>query len=326
MQKWFLPHRDTHQKARLITWQALLVYALLFILLQNGIKIFSLAKPGVLGTSSSITQQKIIELTNAERSKIGLPPVVENAALSQAAGKKAANMFEENYWAHFAPSGKSPWDFILSSGYKFVYAGENLAKNFANSEDVVAAWMNSPSHRENVVNPKYRDIGIAVEDGILNGQKTTLVVQEFGSTNNQLVALAPTELVAQVARNMPEASVEPEVQVVPVAAFREQATQPRVVTLQQTLPATAIPDPLFDPFQASKVISVSIISILMILIFVDFMVLKRRGVFRISSHHFAHMAVLSLAAATIFSIKSGEISNGIQFRAPDSESRIMGVE
>ena len=156
-----------------------------------------------------------------------------------------------------------------------------------------------------------------------------MVVQEFGSRNAPAIAGVPTEVALQAVEIVPtpvsSPSVSKEVQVVPVAAFQQQATEPRVAILPQTLPAVT-EKPLFDPFQASKVISVSIISILMILIFVDFMVLKRRGVFRISSHHFAHMAVLSLAAATIFSIKSGEISNGIQFRAPDSESRIMGVE
>lgn len=66
-------------------------------------------------------------------------------------------MFDENYWAHFAPSGKSPWDFILGSGYKFTFAGENLAKNFYNSQDVMNAWMASKvGHKENLLNSKYQ--------------------------------------------------------------------------------------------------------------------------------------------------------------------------
>src|SRR3989338_9588678 len=182
--KWFIPHRDTHKKAHLISWEAFIFYILIFIFLQVGFSILGYAKPCLLVISSNITNQKIIELTNAERAKQGLSVVKENEALNKAAYLKGMNMFEENYWAHFAPSGKSPWDFMTRAGYRFVFAGENLAKNFSNSDDVVVAWMNSPSHRENIINGKYRDIGIAVEDGVLSGQSTTLVVQMFGTTDN----------------------------------------------------------------------------------------------------------------------------------------------
>ena len=169
---WFLPHKDTHKKAHLISWEAILIYVLFFMLLQVGFSIISYTKPGVLGITANIDQKKVIELTNIEREKKGLPPVLENEALDKAARLKAENMFSENYWAHFAPSGKTPWDFILGAGYHFTFAGENLAKNFYSSDEVVAAWMASPTHRDNLLNSHYKDIGIAVTEGILNGQKT----------------------------------------------------------------------------------------------------------------------------------------------------------
>ena len=181
--KFFIPHRDTHKKAHLLSLEALALYLLIFVLLQASFKIIEFTNPGILGISSNITVQGIIELTNVEREKKGLQPLSENTSLNSAATLKSANMFFENYWAHFSPTGKKPWDFILSSDYRFTFAGENLAKNFENNEDVVEAWMNSPSHRENLLNPKYKDVGIAVEDGIINGQKTTLVVQMFGTTS-----------------------------------------------------------------------------------------------------------------------------------------------
>src|SRR3989344_7797598 len=183
LHNWFLPHKDTHQKAHLLSWEGLVIYILLFILLQVSLSIIGYAKPGVLGISGNIDQKRLIELTNIERQKNGLSPVSENSALDQAAELKAQNMFQENYWAHFAPSGKTPWDFISGAGYKFTYAGENLAKNFTSAEAVVAAWMASQTHRDNLLNSKYKDIGIAVVEGVLNGQKTTLIVQEFGTTD-----------------------------------------------------------------------------------------------------------------------------------------------
>lgn len=301
LHKWFLPHRDTHQKAHLISWRGLTVYIMLFVLLQSTFTWLDFSKPGVLGTSSSITRQQIIELTNAERAKNGLPPLSENSALDSAAEGKAANMFSENYWAHFAPSGKTPWDFILGSGYRFSVAGENLAKNFSNSNDVVVAWMNSPSHKENIVNSKYKDIGIAVEDGVINGQKTTLVVQMFGTTS--LLAAGPGPKIDN-----------PVPTVIPKGEFVKKSEialiQPAVAAETRTAQA------LFDPFVISKVFGLGVIAFVVILLTVDFWVLRKRGVFRITSHHLAHMAILGVAAATIISKNPGEVGNGIIFQGP----------
>ncbi|MBI4038993.1 hypothetical protein HY384_03480 [Candidatus Daviesbacteria bacterium] len=285
---WFLPHKDTHKKAHLISWEGLLIYILLFIFLQVGFSIISYTKPGVLGIDSDIDQKTIIELSNIERQKMGLAPVSENAALDKAAELKAQNMFSENYWAHFAPSGKSPWDFILGSGYKFTYAGENLAKNFYKSDDVVAAWMASPTHRDNLLNPKYKDIGIAVVEGVLNGQKTTLVVQMFGTSQ----ALAAD----------PSVQIQGKQIVVPAQDLTNK--QALTLSVTQIKPETKL---LIDPYLVSKWGGFSVIVLIATLLVADFWILRRRGVFRFSSHHIAHMALLSLAAGSLFVINPGAI-------------------
>lgn len=275
--KWFIPHRDTHQKAHLLSWEALLIYVLLFIFLQVGFSLVSYAKPGLLGISSNIDQKKLIELTNIERAKKGLGPVVENEALDKAAYLKGMNMFEENYWSHFAPSGKSPWDFILGSGYKFTYAGENLAKNFYNSSDVVEAWMNSPTHRDNLLNGKYKDIGIAVVEGTLDGVQTTLVIQEFGTTE-----VIPAQ--------NPQVNVSGKQVLVPQQDYQKPTL---VAAVQQTqAPIKA----LIDPYIFTKSAGVGVVSVIVVLLFIDALVLKKRGIIRPLSHHIAHLAIVSLAA------------------------------
>lgn len=285
---WFLPHKDTHKKAHLLSWEGLVVYILFFIILQVGFSVISYTKPGVLGISGNIDQKILIELTNKERQKMGLPAVSENAALDKAASLKAQNMFAENYWAHFAPSGKTPWDFILGAGYKFTFAGENLAKNFTNSDDVVKAWMASPTHRDNLLNPKYQDIGIAVEEGVLNGQKTILVVQEFGSTSS--LAAKPTVDVQgqQIEVAKEDYNSRPELNLI--------ASETKVST-----------KPLFDQYQVYKTAGFSVIALVTVLLTLDIWVLRRRGVFRLSSHHVAHMALLSLAAGSLIVLNPGAI-------------------
>src|SRR3990172_3890597 len=95
--------------------------------------------------------------------------------------KKAQDMLDYGYWAHNSPTGKSPWVFIRSSGYNYVYAGENLARGFATADSVMKAWMASPDHRANVLSANYEDVGFAVKLGKLNGEETVLIVEELGS-------------------------------------------------------------------------------------------------------------------------------------------------
>ncbi len=279
-QNWFLPHKDTHKKAHLLSWEGLVIYILFFILLQVGFSIINYTKPGILGITSGIDQKKLIELTNAERQKVGLAPVVENTALDKAAAAKAQNMFQENYWAHFSPSGKTPWDFILGTGYRFTFAGENLAKNFYKSDDVVKAWVASPTHRDNLLNPKYKDIGIAVVEGVLNGQKTTLVVREFGTTDQSLAS-----------------SPSVDVQGKQIAVPREDFNKPELLASISETKLNV--KSLIDPYSVSRVAGLAVIILVSTLLVLDVWVLKRRGVFRISAHHIAHMALLSLAAGSL---------------------------
>lgn len=286
-QHWFIPHKDTHKKAHLVSWEGLVIYILIFILLQVGFSIINYVKPGILGISGNIDQKKIIELTNIERQKLGLGTVSENDALDKAASLKAQNMFEENYWAHFAPSGKTPWDFILGSGYKFTFAGENLAKNFSSSEEVVKAWMASPTHRDNLLNDKYKDIGMAVVEGNLNGQKTILVVQEFGTTQS-------------FTANKPSVDVQGK----QFALSPEEYNKPELIAAKfETTGVKA----LLDPIKVYKWAGLSLILLITTLLIIDIIVLKRRGVFRISSKHIAHMALLSLAAGSLLTLNPGVI-------------------
>lgn len=284
---WFIPHPDTHKKAHLLSLDALGAYIFLFLLLQVGLHVINIVRPGVLGTTSSITKEEVIRLTNIERQKLSLGAVSENTALDSAAEAKAQNMFAENYWAHFSPSGKDPWGFMKTAGYRFSFAGENLAKNFSDNQSVVTAWMNSPSHKENMVNTRYKDIGVAVEDGVLNGQHTTLVVQMFGTTEN-LAAAPPTINIEGQQHTVGEQQVD-------------QSPQSVASASKET------PKVLVDPYVVTKSFGMGLISLVLILLLVDFIVLRRRGVFRIASHHLAHMAVLGVAAATLLSSGPGSI-------------------
>lgn len=281
----FLPHPQTHKKAHLISIPALFVYICLFIVLQLGLSALQHFKPGVLGISSSVEVEQLIDLTNQQRQKEGLAPLKENSELDKAAQAKGENMFAENYWAHYSPSGKDPWGFIQGAGYKFSYAGENLARNFYTSSDVVNAWMASPSHKANIVNSHYEDIGIAVLEGNLQGQKTVLVVQEFGT---------PVETLAQApVINAPPQNLTP---------TSEQQVLPVTVQSSVSKPSFAI-----DPYKLTKSVGSGIIFMVMFLLLLDLYIIRRRAVVRLTSRHLPHLALLSVAASALFNMHPGGI-------------------
>jgi uncharacterized protein YkwD len=132
-------------------------------------------------SASDITPQKIIELANSDRSKEGLEILKENEKLDRSAMDKAEDMAQNDYFAHTSPKGLTPWHWIEEEDYDYAYAGENLAMDFNSIEKMNQAWLDSPTHRANILNEKYKDIGVAVREGTINGHSTIIVVQQFGS-------------------------------------------------------------------------------------------------------------------------------------------------
>lgn len=131
--------------------------------------------------ASSVNINDLNYYANIERNNAGLASLNLNPMLNTAALNKANHMIANNYWAHVAPDGMTPWNFIDASGYVYSTAGENLALHYTSSNGVVAGWMASPSHKANVMNDQYTDVGYAVVDGVLLGNQTTLVVAMYGS-------------------------------------------------------------------------------------------------------------------------------------------------
>ena len=130
---------------------------------------------------SFLTKAGVIQWANIQREQYGLPLFKENAALNISAELKAQDMFTEQYFAHSSPSGEGVGDLAKIVGYEFITIGENLAfGNFKNDEALVQGWMDSPGHRENILNARYQEIGVAVLKGIFEGRSVWLAAQHFG--------------------------------------------------------------------------------------------------------------------------------------------------
>ena len=160
-----------------------------------------------------VVSSDLVEFTNQERAKAGLSPLLINQKLILAAQKKAQDMIDKGYFAHTSPDGLSPWYWLDKAGYKYVAAGENLARDFADSDYLHSAWMNSSSHKANILNKNYQEIGIAVIEGEVNGKKTTIAVEFFGKSPS--LALKTTTIAKEEVK--PIAISETKIELPPVA-------------------------------------------------------------------------------------------------------------
>jgi len=132
-------------------------------------------------TAATLAAEKILEATNRERASAGLKPITAEKRLSDAASEKISDMIAKNYFAHVSPDGKGAGEWVKDAGYRYILIGENLAMgNFKDEEDLVAAWMASPGHRANILNPKFKEIGIAAKKGTIEGSSALIAVQIFG--------------------------------------------------------------------------------------------------------------------------------------------------
>lgn len=198
LKKYFIPHPENDHKPHILRERAVLSVALVVVILFFASLAGNYAVRNIKSLAA-IQSAFLVDLANEDRADLGLKQLALNDKLVSAASLKAADMAEKSYFAHISPEGKTPWYWIQKAGYTYIYAGENLAVNFDDSEDVEKAWMNSPTHKANIVNSKYSEIGISTSVGTYKGQKTTFVVQMFGSPKKSVISNIETSLAPKVA-------------------------------------------------------------------------------------------------------------------------------
>lgn len=294
----FVPHESNNHKPRVLHPYAYLFYIVFFLFFGVGTRIIHEVAPNILGIATNISVSDLLTLTNQKRASQGLGPLVLNSQLSQAASQKAADMFKDNYWAHFSPSGKSPWDFIINSGYRYSFAGENLAKDFNDSQSVMNAWIASSSHRDNILKTEYKDIGLAIINGTLNGQETTLVVQMFGTTPSS----------TNIAQNSPEKTeITPTVSQEPTPTVEINTPVSISIPINEVYIAGVKKTPLIDINSLNKGLTLLLLSLLIIVLTLDGILIWQRKTVRISGHNFAHLIFIGALLTVIWLTGRGSI-------------------
>ena len=216
----FVPSHHNAYRPHLLRRRSLLFLLALALLAEGALVANLIARQSSHDFLAAIIQSEIISLTNAERAQNKVAALKESPLLDRSAQAKADDMAERGYFAHKDPQGREPWVWIQEAGYDYQYAGENLAVRFVDSQDVVAGWMASPTHRANIIKPSYTDIGVGIAQGVYKGQPATFVVQYFAAPAVAVAAAATTSVAASSGTTTVAASV-PAVQILgvePIAA------------------------------------------------------------------------------------------------------------
>ena len=288
----FVPHEKNGFKPKLLHQDTLTVVLVVLLIINVSLKFIAQKQwTSILGVSMNVSQDDLIRYTNEERAQHGIPPLVYNKILSDAAADKANDMFTNDYWAHYSPTGTSPWTFFEKEGYKYTFAGENLAKDFSDSRSIVDAWMNSEKHRENILQSQYTEVGFAVREGVLQGKPTILVVQLFGTPEPSYVASRQQETTPQpkTIETTPKAAAKPAVAAV------------------QTKSNTVLRSAQFDAHTLVKRISIIVLGILLIALAIDLYFLERRGFARTGAKSYAHLVIIIVVVVGILIINPGSI-------------------
>ena len=191
----------------------LIAVFLVFSLILSVVVFAFKQNPSQTAFAGNYNSSDVIDAVNQERVKNNLPALKVNSKLMEASRNKADDMNANGYFAHISPIDGKKWSsFIRNSGYDYIEAGENLANGFDNSPDLVAAWMNSPTHRDNILNPNVDETGLAVKSGYLDGYPTIFVAQSFGKRD--VPAITPkadkTKSKAETAQT-PAKNIAPEI-------------------------------------------------------------------------------------------------------------------
>lgn len=215
-------------------------------------------------------------LTNGERQTQNLPTLTVSSILNKAAQMKADDMAANGYFAHTSPDGKTPWYWLEQAGYNYQYAGENLAINFSDSKDVTDAWMNSPTHKANIVKGNYTEIGTGVATGMYQGRQTVFVAQDYANPIPKAVEqIQPktVEVTPTIATTKESANV---------LGAETYQTQNETAQVVKNVPLTPIHQPTFwqmllaSPRNTTNIILYAVFGIIVIAL-LSYILIKRKN-------------------------------------------------
>jgi hypothetical protein len=239
LKKYFIPHEENGYKPHLLRPRTVAFLFLVMIVAEAAFLIGPMYFSSRSRLFGVILVNALVDGTNQNRVANSLPALTVSPLLQAAAEEKANDMVKNNYFAHTSPTGVTPWYWFENVGYAFSYAGENLAVNFSDSQDVTNAWMNSPEHRANILGVNFTQIGIATATGTYEGKPAVYVAELFGTPSAAPVAFVDT---AQAAGAPPVVVAAPVVAAGKASAKPSAAAAAPIASVPTIIATSALED------------------------------------------------------------------------------------
>ncbi|PIZ93577.1 MAG: hypothetical protein CO029_03800 [Candidatus Magasanikbacteria bacterium CG_4_9_14_0_2_um_filter_41_10] len=203
LKHFFIPHRDNNYHPHILHTKRAVLYSGLFLTMKAIVVVFVLLVPVevyVIPDVLADQQARLFTLTNEVRLTNGIVPLTLEQRLYASSQHKATDMASASYFAHTGPDGRSLASWLNEAGYSYSVAGENLAIGFSDPRALVNAWVNSPTHLANLIDPEYAETGIGLAGGMYDGVPVVYVAQHFGTekSGSEIDVVAEKPILSQV--------------------------------------------------------------------------------------------------------------------------------
>ncbi len=228
----FIPHAGNNHHPHLLHTKRALFYSLFFVALKAIVFVFTVSiplqafmMPDVLAKQRS----ELLALVKQARTEQGLDDLSGNSKLYASSQAKSDDMLANSYFSHNSPDGKDLKYFLSRAGYGYKYAGENLAMGFSDAKSVVNAWIKSPLHYRNIIDPEFSETGMGITSGEYEGKETVFITQHFGLPSSAIAQVIEKVALMPVAKNQIEEKEAEDVVVEENASVKDEVLGEKVL-------------------------------------------------------------------------------------------------
>ncbi|NTU98870.1 hypothetical protein HGA64_02600 [Candidatus Falkowbacteria bacterium] len=238
---YFIPHVGNDYKPHALHPKRIAFHATSAIIIKVVMFLFVVSFPveaWLAPEELSAQSQQVVTLTNSFRKEAHLPELKVSQRLTQAAQLKVQDMLVAQYFAHLSPSNLGLANWLSMANYPYRVAGENLAMGFASAAEVFESWRKSPTHNANLIDPDFKEIGVAAVTGKYQDVDTTMMAQMFGTPTEKAAASASltTKKLAGQVLTVAAKATEAKAPVQPVAQMPEQGVAVTAMATEQIEP------------------------------------------------------------------------------------------
>ncbi|MDP3899523.1 MAG: CAP domain-containing protein [bacterium] len=238
----FVPCDGNNHHPKILTTKRAIFYSSFFVVVKMVVVTAVLVLPLQAFLSPDIlAEQKaeVARLVDELRVEQGKQPLSVNAYLENSAQGRTNDMLQNSYFSHYGPNGHDLAYFLEKSNYRYEMAGENLAMGFSSAKTVVQAWVKSPLHYKNMIDPDFIEAGIGIVQGEYDGSVTTFMTHHFGKP---LIIAKQTPSSASIPLPEPEVIPSPGAEVLGESTASESAAE----DVLEVPPATEIEPKVFE--------------------------------------------------------------------------------